>query len=178
MRLIFIYGPDGSGKTTVADELSKRLENSVILPFEPGKFGTLVEDVDSGFQGENSAMNESVSLFVSLLFFVRFILRYFIFYLRYSRRFRYVIVARGPLEFGINNTHQMFPRSLSLVLQKVLSKHYYLVTRPVSFILNQKPELPRLRILELYEEYLKMGVVPVVNIDLKECVDTLYKLTK
>jgi hypothetical protein len=178
MRFVFIYGPDGSGKTTIAIELVKRLENSIILPFEPGNLGSIVDEIDSGFQGANSAMNKSIPVVVSLLFFIRHALRYFLFYLRYSKTYKYVIVTRGPLEFGINNTHRNFPKILSLFLQKILSKHYYLVNRPVNLIFKKKPELSKLRILELYEEYIKIGIKPLVNMNLKDCTDNLYKLVK
>lgn len=177
MKIIYIYGPDGSGKTFIAKELCKKLEKAVIIPFEPGKFGNLIKEVDSGFNGVNSAVNKSISSFKSFLFFIRYIIRFLFFKFRFSKQYNYAIFTRGPLEFGINDTHQNFPKYLGKSLQKLLAKNVFLLIRPVETILNEKPELPKLRILSLYEQYLLSGCEPIINIEKDACItDLIHKI--
>jgi len=175
MKVIYLYGPDGSGKTFIAKELLKTLESAIIIPFEPGKFGNLIEEIDSGYNGEGSAVNKAIPKFKSFLFYMRYIVRYILFKLKFNNKYKYAIFTRGPLEFGINDTHRNFPKFLGKLLQNIISKKVFLVVRPVETILYEKPELPRSRILSLYEEYLLSGCKPVINIDKDTCLDTILK---
>jgi len=176
MKLVFIYGPDGSGKTTIAKELKFKFKESIVIPFEPGKFGAIVKEIDSGYGGQNSAVKNSINFFKSLVLFVRYILRFVFFYIRFSNNYKYVFVTRGPLEFGINDTHKKFPKFFGTTLQNILSKNNFLIIRPVDLILKHKPELPRMRILELYEEYSLSGSKPILNISKDECVNQISNM--
>jgi hypothetical protein len=176
MKLVFIYGPDGSGKTTIARELQFKFKESIVIPFEPSKFGGIVKEIDSGYGGQNSAVKKSINFFKSLVLFLRYILRFVFFYLRFSKKFKYVFITRGPIEFGINDTHKKFPKFFGATLQSILSKNNFLIIRPVDLILKQKPELPRMRILELYEEYSLSGCKPILNISKEECVNQISNI--
>lgn len=100
------------------------------------------------------------------------------FKIRYSRNFDYAIFTRGPIEFGINDTHKNFPKKIGRIFQRIISKNVLIVIRPVNTILKQKPELPRLRILQLYEEYILSGCKPIVNIDKSLCVKNILQRIK
>lgn len=176
MQFIFLYGPDGSGKTTIAIELASRLNKSVIIPFEPSKLGKLKEEIDSGYGGENSGVQNSIPRWKSLLFLLRYNWRFICFRIRYHGIYEKVIVTRGPLEFGINDTHKKFPSSLGRLVQNIISQNKFLITRPVDIILRDKPELPRLRILQLYEKYLLAGCTPVINDEISVCVQKILNL--
>lgn len=178
MKFIFVYGPDGCGKTTVALEMTKHLDRSVIIPFEPGKLGDLIEDVDSGFGGRGSAVNNAVPFYKSTYFVIRYVFRVLMFKIRFHKKFDYVIFTRGPLEFGINDTHRNYPKLIGSVIQKSLSARYFLITRPVEDILRDKPELPKYRILGLYEDYLKAGCLPIANNCLEICVNDIITRIK
>ncbi len=178
MKLIFLYGPDGCGKTFIAKQLSKKLDNVVIIPFEPRRFGSLNKIIDSGYNGEGSAVKKSIPLLYSLLLFLRYLVRIIFFKVKYSSSFKYAIFTRGPLEFGINDTHKNFPKFFGRLLQRSISSNFFILIRPVDFILKDKPELPRLRILNLYEKYLISKCYPILNINQDECTKDILKSLK
>ena len=64
---------------------------------------------------------------------------------------------------------------LGEIIQNLITKNKILVIRPVDTILSEKPELPRVRILSLYEDYLLAGCYPVKNIDKETCVKDILK---
>ena len=150
--LIFIYGPDGSGKTKVAEALVASGAFDFIIPFEPNLFGGIPEYYDSGYNGKNSSMVMPVARLKSFLLMCRWIARFSIMRLRY-RKSR-IVVTRGILEFGRNQTHRNFPSWIGDLVSKICGFTNYLLIVNVDTIIQRKDELNRYAIFDYYERML------------------------
>ena len=154
MRLIFLYGPDGCGKTFIQKRLSSKNNDIIFVSFEPSSFGRPNGIIDTGNNGELSAENPPTSILKSLLLCVRYTIRFLLLIFRTPSE-SVVVCSRGPLEFGINNTHRRIPVILGRSINWLLGGESVLICRNIDSILLKKNELSRDRIIELYEEYMK-----------------------
>ena len=162
MRLIFLYGPDGCGKTFVQKRLASKNTDIIFVSFEPNRFGQPNGIIDTGNNGELSAENTPTFILKSLLLCVRYTLRFLFLILR-TPRSSTVVCSRGPLEFGINNTHKRIPSILGRFINWILGGESVLICRNIDSILVKKNELSRDRIMELYEEYMRHCRIMVNN---------------
>jgi len=162
MRLIFLYGPDGCGKTFVQKKLASKNTDIIFVSFEPSRFGQPNGIIDTGNNGEFSAENPPTSILKSLMLSVRYTIRFLFLILR-TPKGSIVVCSRGPLEFGINNTHRRIPSILGRIINWMLGGESVLICRNIDSILVKKNELSRDRIMELYEEYMKYCRVMVNN---------------
>ncbi len=80
-KYIYLYGPDGSGKTAIALEIKKLYPDTILIPFEPTKLKK--RDFDSGYMGRDSASKVYENhILKSFALFIRYIINdIMIFYL-------------------------------------------------------------------------------------------------
>lgn len=153
MNLIFLYGPDGCGKTYAQKVLQERIRNIKFVSFEPDCLGKVNGVVDTGDNGDLSAETQPISLPKSFLLSIRYLVRFVLLRLRYRGGIT-IVVSRGPLEFGVNNTHKRLPRFYGVFMARLIGGRSFLICRNIDLILSKKRELSRSRILELYEDYM------------------------
>lgn len=161
-RYIYIYGPDGSGKTAVALGLKERLQPTILVAFEPYNKNPF----DSGNRGRNSASEvKQISMLKSVLLFVRYVIRDLLFkiYNFLCKNKHTVIYTRGVLEFGTNNTHSGFPVKISVLYQQLFQKNSILLVRDVFKIHEQKDELNIDDLFRIYDKYMELELVPISN---------------
>lgn len=175
-KYIYLYGPDGSGKTAIALEIKKLFPNTTLVPFEPYRLDN--RDFDSGYNGKDSASNSPTnSLLKSYLLFFRYIFNDIFFKIKnISSNKDYIIYTRGILEFGINNANKNFPSSLSRFYQCIFQRNSILIITPAESIIKRKDELKLSDIIDLYMSYLNCNIKKVENIlSLNDCVCQIIK---
>lgn len=150
--VIFIYGPDGSGKTKVAEALVASGAFDIIIPFEPSFLGGIPKHYDSGYNGKNSSMVMPITRFKSFLLICRWIVRFMLMRFRY-RKSR-IVVTRGILEFGRNQTHRNFPSWVGNLVSRICGFTNYLLIVNIDTIIKRKDELNRYAICDYYERML------------------------
>ncbi|MDA7509581.1 hypothetical protein N8481_02170 [Akkermansiaceae bacterium] len=175
-KYIYLYGPDGSGKTAIALEIKKLYPDTILIPFEPRRLNR--SEFDSGYQGKNSASAAKPSpLIKSCILFLRYIYYDLIFKARniFSNA-KYVIYTRGILEFGINNSNRRFPGWISLIYQRICQRRSVLILTPIEDIQRRKNELTLDDTVELYFTYIRTGIQLVGNLDTLEiCAEKILK---
>ena len=136
-KYIYLYGPDGSGKTAVALEIKKLYPDTKLVPFEPYKLSS--RKFDSGYKGKNSASDSKVNkLHISYILFLRYLLNDILFKLsNISSKSKYIIYTRGILEFGINKANKSFPNFLSKLYKNIFQKNSILVITPANKIIER-----------------------------------------
>jgi len=180
INILALFGPDGSGKSTVADICQKNLERSNIqvirLHWRPRVIPSLKKNYETlSFNNPDSlkTRNYFISFFCYLYFFIDFLLFQFIYYKKYKNKNTVIIYERFFYDILIHPRRYRLKKIqwLGFLLCRLLRRPelIFVLEGSSKIIQNRKPELSQEEIERqikiMLETFPRIASISSINVD-------------